>query len=160
MPSANLVAALRQAQEAAATLVSAKHATRPKAARRVGTRRGRPSSAIAVCRMRARLATSIRCFRRLYHLPEVRKAVYAFQYEGEAVHGNKDLCVPLQLAALFARLQISTCQAASTRALTASFGWSRAESFRQHDVQELCRVLFTALSKFGVGIESDLSRAT
>lgn len=34
-----------------------------------------------------------------------------------------------------------------TRELTHSFGWTAAESFRQHDVQELCRVLFDALEQ-------------
>jgi hypothetical protein len=92
----------------------------------------------------------------LFLLPEVRREVFAFSYEGEAVHGPADACVPLQLARLFTQLQLTSCQAVSTRSLTASFGWSRAESFRQHDVQELCRVLFTALAKYGVAIEREL----
>lgn len=89
-------------------------------------------------------------------MQEVRRLVYSFKYEGEAVHGPAESCVPLQLSRLFARLQLSSCQAVSTRALIASFGWSRAESFKQHDVQELCRVLFNALSKFGVMLEPQL----
>ena len=96
----------------------------------------------------------------LFVLEPVRRAVYAFEYAGEAVHGPEDLCVPLQLAKLFARLQLSSCHAVSTVELTSSFGWSRAESFRQHDVQELCRVLFNALSKYGVDLESRLFEGT
>lgn len=34
-----------------------------------------------------------------------------------------------------------------TTAITKSFGWDRAESFQQHDVQELLRVLFDALEE-------------
>lgn len=33
----------------------------------------------------------------------------------------------------------------STQDLTKSFGWDRSDTFEQHDVQELCRVLFDAL---------------
>jgi hypothetical protein len=32
-----------------------------------------------------------------------------------------------------------------TTALTKSFGWTEADAFSQHDVQELCQVLFNAL---------------
>jgi len=54
--------------------------------------------------------------------------------------------VPYQLQLLFARLALSrTRQAVDTAALTHAFGWSNAENFRQHDVQELMRVLFSAL---------------
>jgi ubiquitin carboxyl-terminal hydrolase 47 len=35
--------------------------------------------------------------------------------------------------------------AISTKKLTQSFGWDRSDSFTQHDVQELCRVLFDCL---------------
>ena len=56
--------------------------------------------------------------------------------------------VPYQLQMLFARLALSRERGAvSTEALTHSFGWANAELFRQHDVQELMRVLFTALER-------------
>ena len=64
--------------------------------------------------------------------------------------------MPLQLGRLFCRLQQSSHHSVSTRALTASFGWSQADAFRQHDAQELCRVLFEALSKFGLPSETEL----
>ena len=44
------------------------------------------------------------------------------------------------LQELFALMQTSI-QAPTTRALTRSFGWSSDEAFRQHDIQELNRVL-------------------
>jgi hypothetical protein len=48
---------------------------------------------------------------------------------------------PKQL--LFARLKYSRHRAAvATQPLTHSFHWTQADAFRQHDVQELMRVLF------------------
>eukprot|EP00962_Isochrysis_galbana_P056546 scaffold28572_cov90-Isochrysis_galbana.AAC.1 len=85
----------------------------------------------------------------LFALPEVRAVIYGFEYDASR-HGPADLCVPLQLSRLFARMQCSRARVCSTRELTASFGWSAADSFQQHDIQELCRVLFDALDKFGV----------
>ena len=81
--------------------------------------------------------------------PEVRACVYTFAYHPET-HGVAEHCVPLQLARLFCRIMHSRRHALSTRSLTQSFGWSELEAHRQHDVQELCRVLFDALGKFGV----------
>jgi len=37
--------------------------------------------------------------------------------------------------------------------LTKSFGWTDSEAFIQHDVQELCRVLFDALEKAWQGTD-------
>ena len=84
----------------------------------------------------------------LFVSPEVRRAVFAFCYD-EQLHGPPAACVPLQLCKLFTRLELTRQVALSTRKLTASFGWSQADSFRQHDVQELCRVLFQALERSG-----------
>ena len=54
--------------------------------------------------------------------------------------------VPFQLQLLFARLALSRSRGAvNTADLTHAFGWSNADNFRQHDVQELMRVLFGAL---------------
>ncbi|KAF4141080.1 Ubiquitin carboxyl-terminal hydrolase domain-containing protein [Phytophthora infestans] len=55
--------------------------------------------------------------------------------------------IPLQLQNLFAKLQLTTQDSISTKALTKSFGWTGADVFQQHDVQELCRVLLDALEK-------------
>lgn len=55
--------------------------------------------------------------------------------------------IPLQLQKLFARLQLSDLRAVKTKDLTKSFGWTDADAFTQHDVQELLRVLFDALER-------------
>ncbi|KAK1947352.1 Ubiquitin carboxyl-terminal hydrolase 47 [Phytophthora citrophthora] len=55
--------------------------------------------------------------------------------------------IPLQLQNLFAKLQLTSKDSISTKALTKSFGWTGADVFQQHDVQELCRVLLDALEK-------------
>jgi ubiquitin carboxyl-terminal hydrolase 7 len=77
---------------------------------------------------------------------EFREAVYGWSYD-QAAHGSKESCIPFQLQALFARLQLSCQGAVSTKGLTHSFGWSGADAFTQHDVQELTCVLFDALEK-------------
>eukprot|EP01130_Rhizamoeba_saxonica_P000691 TRINITY_DN1062_c0_g1_i1.p1 TRINITY_DN1062_c0_g1~~TRINITY_DN1062_c0_g1_i1.p1 ORF type:complete len:1244 (+),score=371.90 TRINITY_DN1062_c0_g1_i1:66-3797(+) len=53
--------------------------------------------------------------------------------------------IPRQLQKLFLKLQLSETYSCTTTDLTTSFGWDKAEAFTQHDVQELCRVLFDAL---------------
>jgi len=80
----------------------------------------------------------------LYMTPEFRKALYDWEYN-EEFYINPDRCIPYQLQKLFALLQFSERQAVETKGLTASFGWEGADAFAQHDVQELCRVLFDAL---------------
>eukprot|EP00668_Euglena_longa_P001751 GGOE01002061.1.p1 GENE.GGOE01002061.1~~GGOE01002061.1.p1 ORF type:complete len:1202 (+),score=349.57 GGOE01002061.1:358-3606(+) len=47
-----------------------------------------------------------------------------------------------------ARMKASEHAAIDTRALTASFGWDHSDSFVQHDVQELNRVLFQAIEEY------------
>ena len=93
-------------------------------------------------------------------IEDVRRAIFDFKYLGEDVHGPAESCVPLQLGRLFARLQCSRQQAVTTRALTASFGWSRADVHQMHDVQECCRVLFDCLSHSGVPIEQQFFRGS
>lgn len=56
----------------------------------------------------------------------------------------------MRAQALFARLKHSSLAAVSTRQLTASFGWTASVAFQQHDVQELCQVLFEALARASV----------
>ena len=82
----------------------------------------------------------------LFMTPEFRRLVYLWQYAADK-DGVEDECVPLQLQVLFGQLQLASARAVSTRALTASFGWSGSDAFQQHDVQELARVLFDALEK-------------
>jgi ubiquitin carboxyl-terminal hydrolase 7 len=48
--------------------------------------------------------------------------------------------IPLALQSLFYKLQYND-SSVSTKELTKSFGWDMHDSFMQHDVQELNRVL-------------------
>ncbi|KAJ6846627.1 ubiquitin carboxyl-terminal hydrolase 12-like [Iris pallida] len=84
----------------------------------------------ATCYMNSLLQT-------LYHIPYFRKAVYHMPTtENDMPSGS----IPLALQSLFYRLQYSDSSVA-TKELTKSFGWDAYDSFMQHDVQELNRVL-------------------
>ena len=84
----------------------------------------------------------------LFMAPEFRQQLLGWSYDA-AVDGAAESCIPLQLQLLFARLQLGSREVLSTQPLTQSFGWTTAESFEQHDVQQLCRVLFDALELRG-----------
>ncbi|KAG6527112.1 hypothetical protein ZIOFF_009205 [Zingiber officinale] len=67
----------------------------------------------------------------------VRKAVYHMPTtENDMPSGS----IPLALQSLFYKLQYSD-NSVATKELTKSFGWDTYDSFMQHDVQELNRVL-------------------
>ncbi|AQK58394.1 ubiquitin carboxyl-terminal hydrolase 13 isoform X10 [Zea mays] len=84
----------------------------------------------ATCYMNSLLQT-------LYHIPYFRKAVYHMPTtENDIPSGS----IPLALQSLFYKLQYSDSSVA-TKELTKSFGWDTYDSFMQHDVQELNRVL-------------------
>lgn len=84
----------------------------------------------ATCYMNSLLQT-------LYHIPYFRKAVYHMPTtENDMPAGS----IPLALQSLFYKLQYSDTSVA-TKELTKSFGWDTYDSFMQHDVQELNRVL-------------------
>jgi Ubiquitin carboxyl-terminal hydrolase len=70
---------------------------------------------------------------------------------------EKDL-IARQLQLLFARLQCAEQRAAKTKDLTMSFGWTDDDAFTQHDVQELMRVLFDALTTVLKGSSQGLLR--
>ncbi|KAG6401642.1 hypothetical protein SASPL_138506 [Salvia splendens] len=73
----------------------------------------------------------------LYHIPYFRKAVYHMPTtENDIPTGS----IPLALQSLFYKLQYNDTSVA-TKELTKSFGWDTYDSFMQHDVQELNRVL-------------------
>ncbi|KAG2334816.1 hypothetical protein Bca52824_005996 [Brassica carinata] len=73
----------------------------------------------------------------LYHIPYFRKAVYHMPTtENDAPTAS----IPLALQSLFYKLQYNDTSVA-TKELTKSFGWDTYDSFMQHDVQELNRVL-------------------
>uniref|UniRef100_K3WU38 Ubiquitin carboxyl-terminal hydrolase n=1 Tax=Globisporangium ultimum (strain ATCC 200006 / CBS 805.95 / DAOM BR144) TaxID=431595 RepID=K3WU38_GLOUD len=124
----------------------------------------------ATCYMNSLLQT-------MYMTPEFRKGLYQWQFgqktkktkqseesdsaapDNDATDGDNDddeevgddepeeYNIPFQLQKLFAKLQMSSHESISTKALTKSFGWTGADVFQQHDVQELCRVLFDAIEK-------------
>ena len=82
----------------------------------------------------------------LYMTPEFKRALYLWEYN-EAHDGPSEECVPFQLQKLFANMDTCPDKAVTTTALTRSFGWTGSDSFVQHDVQELCRVLYDALEE-------------
>ncbi|XP_071724794.1 ubiquitin C-terminal hydrolase 12-like isoform X2 [Rutidosis leptorrhynchoides] len=84
----------------------------------------------ATCYMNSLLQT-------LYHIPYFRKAVYHMPTTENDIPSSS---IPLALQSLFYKLQYSD-SSVSTKELTKSFGWDTYDSFMQHDVQELNRVL-------------------
>ena len=44
-------------------------------------------------------------------------------------------------------MQTTNKSAVETTSLTKSFGWDSSEAWQQHDIQELCRVMFDALEQ-------------
>lgn len=103
----------------------------------------------ATCYMNSLLQT-------LYHIPYFRKAVYHMPTtENDLPSGS----IPLALQSLFYKLQHSDSSVA-TRELTTSFGWGTYDSFLQHDVQELNRVLCEKLENKmkGTVVESTIQQ--
>ncbi|CAL5354125.1 unnamed protein product [Camellia sinensis] len=84
----------------------------------------------ATCYMNSLLQT-------LYHIPYFRKAVY---HMPTTENDLPSASIPLALQSLFYKLQYNDSSVA-TKELTKSFGWDTYDSFMQHDVQELNRVL-------------------
>mmetsp|Transcript_46802 Transcript_46802/g.117943 ORF Transcript_46802/g.117943 Transcript_46802/m.117943 type:complete len:1105 (-) Transcript_46802:40-3354(-) len=91
----------------------------------------------------------------LFHLGIFRKAVYQMPTEKEKVGKS----IPLALQRLFYRLQFEQT-AVPTKELTQSFGWTTFDSFTQHDVQELNRVLMDELETKmkGTSVEGTIER--
>ncbi|KAM7354871.1 ubiquitin specific protease 47 isoform 2-T2 [Cochliomyia hominivorax] len=77
----------------------------------------------------------------LYMTPEFRNALYRWEFDND----NEAKNIPYQLQKLFLNLQTSKKSAVETTDLTRSFGWNSSEAWQQHDIQELCRVMFDAL---------------
>ncbi|KAI1718547.1 ubiquitin carboxyl-terminal hydrolase domain-containing protein [Ditylenchus destructor] len=77
----------------------------------------------------------------LYMTPEFRNAIYNWKFSGSDETKN----IPFQLQKLFLLLQTSDKWSLETKDLTASFGWESNDAYDQHDVQELCRLMFDAL---------------
>jgi hypothetical protein len=79
----------------------------------------------------------------LYMTPEFRNALYRWRFEGTAEEQEKS--IPFQLQSLFIQLQTTEKASIGTTNLTRSFGWDSSEAWQQHDIQELCRIMFDAL---------------
>ncbi|XP_028995909.1 ubiquitin carboxyl-terminal hydrolase 40 isoform X2 [Betta splendens] len=93
----------------------------------------------------------------LLFTPEFREELFSLGPEEIGCLGDRDKpdskvrVIPLQLQRLFASLLLVDQQSASTADLTDSFGWNSSEGTNQHDVQELNRILFSALEHSLVG---------
>ncbi|KAM3871140.1 ubiquitin carboxyl-terminal hydrolase 40 [Diretmus argenteus] len=93
----------------------------------------------------------------LLFTPEFREELFSLGPEELGRLEDKDKpdakvrVIPLELQRLFATLLLVDQQSASTADLTDSFGWNSSEGTNQHDVQELNRILFSALEHSLVG---------
>uniref|UniRef100_A0A673MHI7 Ubiquitin carboxyl-terminal hydrolase 47 n=1 Tax=Sinocyclocheilus rhinocerous TaxID=307959 RepID=A0A673MHI7_9TELE len=81
----------------------------------------------------------------LFMTPEFRNALYNWEFEES--EEDPVISIPYQLKRLFVLLQTSKKRAIETTDVTRSFGWDSSEAWQQHDVQELCRVMFDALEQ-------------
>ena len=59
----------------------------------------------------------------------------------------KQRVILIELQRLFAELLALDQESCSTNRLTDSFGWTNNEELQQHDVQELNRILFSAIEQ-------------
>ncbi|XP_071158638.1 ubiquitin carboxyl-terminal hydrolase 40-like [Mytilus edulis] len=93
----------------------------------------------------------------LLYTPEFRESLFDLtedelgSFDSKDIAGKKVRVIPLQLQKLFSRLLLSDQQSISTTELTDSFGWNNREELQQHDVQELNRILFSAVEASLVG---------
>ncbi len=90
----------------------------------------------------------------LFMTPEFRSALYKWSFRAESDPQPSE-CIPLQLQKLFGTLQLTNRDDISTEALTKSFGWGETDAFQQHDVQELCLLLFDALEVSMKGTDNE-----
>ena len=79
----------------------------------------------------------------LYMTPELRFALYQWQWREGG--DSKEMSIPYQLQKLFANLQTADKRAVETTELTHSVGWTAADAFQQHDVNELFNILCDSL---------------
>jgi ubiquitin carboxyl-terminal hydrolase 7 len=78
----------------------------------------------------------------LFHLEKFRRTVYLMPISN---NDNPD-SITIALQRVFYKLQMDN-DSVSTKELTKAFGWNTVDSFLQHDVQELNRVLIDNLEK-------------
>ncbi|CAC9544188.1 putative cysteine peptidase, Clan CA, family C19 [Leishmania infantum JPCM5] len=87
----------------------------------------------------------------LFHITAFRAIIYQMPTKDEAeqhadLESTVPRSIPYALQRLFCHLQMST-RAVGTCELTESFGWGASDSFIQHDVHELTRVLLDNLEE-------------
>ncbi|KAI1899264.1 hypothetical protein AGOR_G00060020 [Albula goreensis] len=93
----------------------------------------------------------------LLFTPEFREELFRLGPEELGCLADKDKpeakvrVIPLELQKLFVQMLLVDQQTASTTSLTDSFGWTSSEESSQQDVQELNRILFSALESSLVG---------
>ncbi|XP_078377016.1 ubiquitin carboxyl-terminal hydrolase 40-like isoform X2 [Oculina patagonica] len=92
----------------------------------------------------------------LFFTPEFRDGLFQLRaedlsYEPNSKTNSKVRVIPIQLQKLFAKLLLLDQDSINTSELTDSFGWTGNEGFQQQDVQELNRILFSALESSLVG---------
>ncbi|CAG0917184.1 unnamed protein product [Notodromas monacha] len=91
----------------------------------------------------------------LFMTPEFRNALYRWEFDSSKEEESKSLV--FQLQKLFLSLETSWRHSVETTELTKSFGWDSTEVWQQHDIQELCRVMFDTLElKFKETDQADL----
>lgn len=88
----------------------------------------------------------------LYHTGAFRAAVYEIATPPDALPTSN---IPLALQRLFLKLQLYRNKPVSTKELTKSFGWDTWDTFTQHDVQEMSRVLMDNLEGKTKGTKVD-----
>jgi ubiquitin carboxyl-terminal hydrolase 47 len=93
----------------------------------------------------------------LFMTPEFTRELFRWRLDPAASEEARVRSIPHQLQMLFARLLTSERRSISTVELTKSFRWDAAQAFVQHDVQELCRLLFDALEQAFAGT-ADVTR--
>ncbi|XP_033104128.1 ubiquitin carboxyl-terminal hydrolase 40-like [Anneissia japonica] len=108
----------------------------------------------ATCYLNALLQT-------LLYTPEFKEALFKLDssqlgsLEDQGKPGSKVRVIPIQLQNLFSRLLLLDQASVNTSQLTDSFGWTGSEGFQQHDVQELSRILFSAIDASLIGTEGE-----
>jgi ubiquitin C-terminal hydrolase len=89
----------------------------------------------------------------LFMTPDFRLKIFNWGFN-ETEQGKSCDSIPFQIKKLFARLQMKSRTSEETKDLTKSiklnrkykgFQWDKKEVHVQHDIQELCRVLFEAI---------------
>ncbi|XP_065839763.1 ubiquitin carboxyl-terminal hydrolase 40-like [Oscarella lobularis] len=102
----------------------------------------------ATCYLNALLQT-------LHYTPEFRDSLFRLEQQELDSKATQARKIPIELQRLFSRLLLLNRRSCSTESLTDSFGWTSKEELQQHDVQELNRILFSAIESSLVGTSGE-----